>query len=350
MTEITLSGVGKSYTPGKPVLQPLDLTIRAGEIFFLLGPSGCGKSTLLRLIAGFLAPDSGTISFDGRDVTGLAPEKRQAPMVFQNYALWPHWSVLENVTFGLRAQGLGRREAEQRAQEALEAVRMTDFADRKVPALSGGQQQRVALARALAVAPGLILLDEPLSNLDARLRDQMRGELREIFRARGLTAVYVTHDRREALSMADRIAVLHEGRLEQIGTPHELYTRPASHFVAAFLGETNFLAGTVAAPGQVKTALGVFAVPTGERAAGSSVELMLRPELIEFADPDRRDRYACCWQGVLTGESYLGEFAGWQLRCGDPEQTVTVNESAPERRETGKTYLLGIAPERVVLW
>ncbi len=350
MVGIEISGLSKSYTPGKPVLMPLDLTIRSGELFFLLGPSGCGKSTLLRLLAGLVSPDSGQIRFDGRDVTMLSPEKRQAPMVFQNYALWPHLSVLDNVAFGLRAQGLGRTDARAGALEALRAVRMVEYADRKVPSLSGGQQQRVALARALAVAPGLILLDEPLSNLDAQLRDLMRLELRDICRARRLTAVYVTHDRREALSMADRIAVLNEGRIEQLGTPLELYRQPANRFVAAFLGEANFLAGQVAAPGRVDTEIGEFRLDTGSRAAGAAVELMLRPELIEFVTAADADRCACVWRGRLTSESYLGEFAGRQFECGASRFRMTVNESAPEVRRQGETYELGIRGGRVVLW
>ena len=248
---IKIENISKSYTRGNLVLKPLNLEIASGELFFLLGPSGCGKSTLLRLIAGFIAPDSGRIWFDDRDVTDLPPEKRNAPMVFQNYALWPHLSVYENVAFGLKAQGLTAKEVRERAMEALQTVRMTEFAERKTPALSGGQQQRVALARALAVAPELILLDEPLSNLDAKLRDEMRDELREICRSRKLTAVYVTHDRREALSMADKMAVLNNGVIAQMGTPAELYRTPDNRFTASFLGDINFIRGKVLQTGKL---------------------------------------------------------------------------------------------------
>ena len=243
--KISVQNLSKSYTRGKLVLKPLELEIASGELFFLLGPSGCGKSTLLRLIAGFLKPDSGRIFFDDRDVTDLPPEKRNAPMVFQNYALWPHLSVFDNVAFGLKAQKVRSSEVRERAMAALETVRMADFADRKTPQLSGGQQQRVALARALAVAPELILLDEPLSNLDAKLRDEMRDELRDICRQRKLTAIYVTHDRREALSMADRMAVLCDGKISQLGKPDELYRKPANRFTAEFLGEVNIIEGKV---------------------------------------------------------------------------------------------------------
>ena len=337
---IKIENLSKSYTKGKLVLQPLDLEISSGELFFLLGPSGCGKSTLLRLIAGFLQPDSGKIYFNGKDVTDLPPEKRNAPMVFQNYALWPHLTVFENVAFGLKAQKLPKNEIKERTMEALKVVRMEEFAERKTPLLSGGQQQRVALARALAVAPELILLDEPLSNLDAKLRDEMRDELRTICRDRKLTAVYVTHDRREALSMADRMAVLNGGTISQMGRPDELYRQPANRFTAEFLGDINIIAGEVVADGDVKTALGIFKNVT-THPAGSSVTLAVRPEAVVI-DPAAE----CAWQGELslTGGSYLGEFASCQF--GD----LKVSEIAPEVRNIGSCCKLGICPEDVIVF
>ena len=337
---IKIENLSKSYTKGKLVLQPLDLEISSGELFFLLGPSGCGKSTLLRLIAGFLQPDSGKIYFNGKDVTDLPPEKRNAPMVFQNYALWPHLTVFENVAFGLKAQKLPKNEIKERTMEALKVVRMEEFAERKTPLLSGGQQQRVALARALAVAPELILLDEPLSNLDAKLRDEMRDELRTICRDRKLTAVYVTHDRREALSMADRMAVLNGGTISQMGRPDELYRQPANRFTAEFLGDINIIAGEVVADGDVKTALGIFKNVT-THPVGSSVTLAVRPEAVVI-DPAAE----CAWQGELplTGGSYLGEFASWQF--GD----LKVSEIAPEVRNIGSCCKLGICPEDVIVF
>ena len=337
---IKIENLSKSYTKGKLVLQPLDLEISSGELFFLLGPSGCGKSTLLRLIAGFLQPDSGKIYFNGKDVTDLPPEKRNAPMVFQNYALWPHLTVFENVAFGLKAQKLPKNEIKERTMEALKVVRMEEFAERKTPLLSGGQQQRVALARALAVAPELILLDEPLSNLDAKLRDEMRDELRTICRDRKLTAVYVTHDRREALSMADRMAVLNGGTISQMGRPDELYRQPANRFTAEFLGDINIIAGEVVADGDVKTALGIFKNVT-THPAGSCVTLAVRPEAVVI-DPAAE----CAWQGELplTGGSYLGEFASWQF--GD----LKVSEIAPEVRNIGSCCKLGICPEDVIVF
>lgn len=339
---IRIENISKSYTRGTVVLKPLDLEIASGELFFLLGPSGCGKSTLLRLIAGFIAPDSGKIYFDDRDVTCLPPEKRNAPMVFQNYALWPHLSVYENVAFGLKAQKIPASEVRERAMDALEVVRMTDFAERKTPSLSGGQQQRVALARALAVAPELILLDEPLSNLDAKLRDEMRDELREICRSRKLTAVYVTHDRREALSMADRMAVLEGGAISQLGTPSELYRQPANRFTASFLGDINFIEGVVTDPGTVETRFGVFTdLATGKAVAKDTVTLGVRPENIVIGP-----EVECAWRGTmsLSGGSYLGEFASWKF------DTLTVNEIAPEIRQAGSQATLGIRSKDVVVF
>ena len=223
----------------------ISLDIEPGEIFFLLGPSGCGKTTLLRTIAGFHQIDSGRIFIGGRDVTGLPPHKRDTGMVFQSYALWPHMTVAENVAFGLDVRRVPKAEIARRVAEALEAVHMSDRASYKPNMLSGGQQQRVALARALVVEPQCLLLDEPLSNLDAKLRIEMRAEIRRICKTRGLTAIYVTHDQKEALSIADRLAILNSGHVEQTGSPIEVYRRPKNRFVAGFIGEANFIEGTV---------------------------------------------------------------------------------------------------------
>ena len=337
---IKIENLTKSYTKGKLVLQPLDLEIADGELFFLLGPSGCGKSTLLRLIAGFLQPDSGRIYFNGRDVSNLPPEKRNAPMVFQNYALWPHLSVFDNVAFGLKAQKLGKKEIIDRTMDALKVVRMEEFAKRKTPMLSGGQQQRVALARALAVAPELILLDEPLSNLDAKLRDEMRDELRMICRSRHLTAVYVTHDRREALSMADRMAVLNGGMIAQLGRPDELYRNPANRFTAEFLGDINIIPGKVVAENAIETAYGIFKYISSQP-VGSRVELAVRPEAV-IIDPAAE----CAWNGTLelTGGSYLGEFAAWQFG------ELKVSEIAPEIRTPGMKCNLGVRSKDITVF
>ncbi|MBI2367285.1 MAG: ABC transporter ATP-binding protein, partial [Deltaproteobacteria bacterium] len=204
----------------------LTLDVGAGELFFLLGPSGCGKTTALRLVAGFYTPDEGRIFFNGHDQTRVPPHKRSTGMVFQNYALWPHMDVRHNIAYGLKMRRVSEAEREKRVNRALEIVQMQAYAERMPNQLSGGQQQRVALARALVIEPDVVLLDEPLSNLDAKLRVEMRAQIKEIHRQIGRTMIYVTHDQAEALSMADRIAVMRRGQLVQVGTPHELYTRP----------------------------------------------------------------------------------------------------------------------------
>jgi iron(III) transport system ATP-binding protein len=227
-------------------LDRIDLRIGAGEIFFLLGPSGCGKTTLLRTIAGFYAPEEGRVLFGDEDVTRLPPHRRNTGMMFQSYALWPHMSVAQNVAFGLEERGVPAAERARRVDEALASVQMRGLGERRIHQLSGGQQQRVALARALVIRPRCLLLDEPLSNLDTKLRLEMRGEIRRVCREAGLTAIYVTHDQKEALSVADRMAVLEGGRLRQIGTPAALYRHPETRFVADFMGETNFIPGRIA--------------------------------------------------------------------------------------------------------
>src|SRR2546427_2561011 len=227
------------------VLQDISLEIASQELFFLLGPSGCGKTTLLRLIAGFYQPDSGEVLFGEKPMNGVPPHRRNTGMVFQNYALWPHMTVAENVAYGLEVRGMSRPVKNQRVAEALAVVQMERFAARMPNQLSGGQQQRVALARALVIKPDVLLLDEPLSNLDARLRLETREEIRRIHAQTRITTIYVTHDQKEALSLADRMAVMREGVIEQTGDPRTVYRAPANRFVADFIGETNWLAAEV---------------------------------------------------------------------------------------------------------
>jgi iron(III) transport system ATP-binding protein len=307
MTSVRLDDISKTF--GSTVaLSHINLQIEAGELFFLLGPSGCGKSTLLRLIAGLHEPSGGRIFFNDRDVTNLGTEKRNAVMCFQSYALWPHMTVRENVRFGLNVRRLPRAEQDERVDEVLDLVRMRDYADRKPNALSGGQQQRVALARALAVHPDCLLLDEPLSNLDAQLRVEMRGEIRRICKSAGSTTIYVTHDQKEALSVADRIAVMQDGQIVQVGTPADLYDKPASPFVAAFVGATNLIPGELVeiTNGQatVKTAAGPLIVATRSVGKiGQRVTVSIRPERLRTVGPTAANRIT----GNIVQTTFVGE-------------------------------------------
>ena len=284
MTAVTLDHVSKQFGT-TTALDDITLEIGAGELFFLLGPSGCGKSTLLRLIAGLHGPTSGRVLFNGRDVTALGTDKRHAVMCFQSYALWPHMTVRENVNFGLDVRKVDRAERDRRVDEVLNLVQMMPRADRRPNQLSGGQQQRVALARALAVKPDCLLLDEPLSNLDAALRLEMRTEIRRICKTAGFTTIYVTHDQKEALSVADKIAVLKDGRVTQVGTPADLYHRPVSAFVAGFIGQTNILPGKIVGRDgdtvRVDTPAGpVTAAKVDGMPGGDAVQLSIRPEVM----------------------------------------------------------------------
>ncbi|MFZ5782458.1 MAG: ABC transporter ATP-binding protein [Pseudomonadota bacterium] len=239
---VSISGVTRRFGPVTAV-DRVDLEIRRGELFALLGGSGCGKTTLLRMLAGFETPDEGRILIDGQDMAGVPPYRRPVNMMFQSYALFPHMDVAANVGYGLRRDGLPKAEIARRVAEALEQVRMSDYAARRPPQLSGGQRQRVALARALVKRPKLLLLDEPLAALDRKLREGTRFELVRLQEELGVTFVMVTHDQEEAMSMASRLAVMNRGRIEQVGTPHEVYERPVSRFVAGFIGDANILPG-----------------------------------------------------------------------------------------------------------
>ena len=286
MVSVKFESVGKILGRSRAV-DNLTLEIGAGELFFLLGPSGCGKTTALRMVAGFYTPDEGRILFNGEDQCRVPPHKRNAAMVFQNYALWPHMDVQSNVAYGLKMRGVSATEKEQRVRHALDTVQMRIYAERMPNQLSGGQQQRVALARALVVEPDVVLLDEPLSNLDAKLRVEMRTQIKDIHQKIGRTMIYVTHDQAEALSMADRIAVMRRGRLVQTGTPRELYTRPRSAFVAEFIGGTNLLHGTLEEVGDfltVKTQAGFIRGISGTDglARGASVVCSVRPESLRL--------------------------------------------------------------------
>jgi iron(III) transport system ATP-binding protein len=297
-------------------LQALNLTIEAGEIFFLLGPSGCGKTTLLRSIAGFYIPEEGRIWFGKEEVTRLPPHERHTGMMFQSYALWPHMTVAQNVAFGLEERKVNRAEIDRRVEEALASVKMQHYAKRKIHQLSGGQQQRVALARAMVIRPQCLLLDEPLSNLDTKLRIEMRGEIRRICKEAGLTAIYVTHDQKEALSVGDRIAVMDSGFIRQVGPPAEVYRQPASRFVADFMGETNLIEGSVIGREnghvQVETPLRTFSATAHgwKPDIGHKVLVSIRPEAWRLGTDANATNAV---NGRIRERMYLGEMAQYRF-------------------------------------
>jgi len=336
-------------------LRDLDLVVEQAELFFLLGPSGCGKTTLLRCLAGFYVPDEGRIFFGDEDVTRVAPHLRNTGMMFQSYALWPHMSVAENVAFGLEERKLPRAEIRAKVGEALESVHMGAFAERRPNQLSGGQQQRVALARALVIRPRCLLLDEPLSNLDARLRLEMRMEIRRICKEFRLTTVYVTHDQKEALSVSDRMAILEGGRILQVGTPRDVYRRPASRRVADFIGETNFIDGRLLSASRerarVATAIGEFdgilGDPGSQPAAGAAVTVSVRPECWTIS-ADRPGHNGV--RGRIGKALYLGENAQYDFVSGGTTlKILELNPRFVDRSGADEFYAGAQAEDVVVL-
>ena len=297
------------------VLRDVSITVEPGEFFALLGPSGSGKSTLLRLIAGFIQHQSGRLLIGGRDVTGVPPWKRNVGMVFQNYALWPHMSVERNVAFGLEERRLPRDEIRRKVGAALELVGLTGYGGRRPNQLSGGQQQRVALARTLAIEPQVLLLDEPLSNLDAKLRVQMRRELRRVHDQLGITTIFVTHDQEEAMTVCDRIAVLDEGVVQQVGAPVALYDRPANRFVAQFVGSVNLFDGTLEGRVFRSAALGELPLPASIDAAGSGpAQIAFRPHAVTLGGAPTEGLRL---DGVVEDGEFLGEFMRYEVRVGN---------------------------------
>ena len=320
---LQLSGLEKSFGGFKAV-DGIDLEVLPGELMTLLGPSGCGKTSTLNLIAGFLEPDRGSIRLAGRAIDALPPHRRNIGLVFQDYALFPHRTVAENVAFGLRMRGIGRAEMGQRVARALEAVRLAGLGDRRPQQLSGGQRQRVALARALVIEPSVLLLDEPLSNLDLKLREEMRLEISALQRQLGITTILVTHDQNEALALSDRIAVLNRGRIEQIGTPAEVYERPASHFVAGFIGTLNQLAARSAAtarggePCEVMHGGSPLIVRAGsDFGANERLQLVFRPERVRLSSTAAHRQTSLTVPGTITHVIYLGHMLEVHVRCRD---------------------------------
>ena len=348
--EIEIEGLGKVYGQGAAAFRALggiDLTIGTGEFFTLLGPSGCGKTTLLRCIAGFEAPSSGRLRINGADVAGKGPNQRPVNTVFQNYALFPHMSVAQNIGFGLKMLGRPRAEVEAAVAEMLRLVRMEAMADRKPAQISGGQQQRVALARALAPRPRVLLLDEPLSALDLKLRKEMQGELKRLQAETGITFVFVTHDQEEALTMSDRIAVMSAGHILQLGTPHDIYHAPADRFVADFIGDTNFLTlpvlsvadgvATLELPGG--TAAGAR-LPEGMRPLkGQRVTAVLRPEQAVLTAPE-----GAAMAATVTGSTFFGTDTHVHLTLDDGQPFILRRQNTVDQPPPAPGSRVGLEP------
>ena len=324
--------VSKVFGSGADVVRALDgvsVTIRANEFFTLLGPSGCGKTTLLRLIAGFELPTSGTILLEGHEVEHLPPYQRPVNTVFQSYALFPHMTVAQNIAFGLEMRGIGKSETDRTVEEMLSLVQMSGLGGRRPSQLSGGQQQRVALARALANHPKVLLLDEPLSALDLKLRQGMRTELKALQKRTGITFIFVTHDQEEALTMSDRIAVMSKGQIQQLGAPLEIYERPVNRFVADFIGDTNFIQAAVVGPehGYVRcrslSGLEFLSAPVGDSAAGRTVTMALRPEKIGLTPGDH---------GTVAQAVYIGTDTNYEIRLRDDTQLNVRVQNAVDGR------------------
>ncbi len=352
MPQLRLEGVTKRF--GNVVaVDDVTLEIEHGEVMSILGPSGCGKTTTLRLIAGFLKPDKGRILMGGSDVTSLPPEKRNVGMVFQNYALWPHMTVFDNIAFGLKIRKMPKEEIKRKVKEVLELVRLEGFESRYPPQLSGGQQQRIALARALALEPQVLLMDEPLSNLDAKLREEMRFEVRELQKKLSITTVYVTHDQAEALAISDRIAVMNRGKIVQVGSPSEIYDNPANQFVASFIGISNFIEGELEA---VEGEYGVVRLENGERVTcrlspnllsegrtSGKVLIVVRPENIELAKEGSEN----ILETKVTRKIYLGNTVDYRVDLDGIELRLLL---PPERDfKVGEKVRISLNPQKSVI-
>jgi putative spermidine/putrescine transport system ATP-binding protein len=321
---------------GRPVVKDLSLTAEPGEIISLLGPSGCGKTTTLRVVAGIIRPALGDVWLDARRVTHLPSHRRNVGMVFQNYALFPHMSVIENVLFGLKMHSVPASQRTARALQALEFLQLAPFAGAYPDQLSGGQQQRAALARTLVVQPAVLLLDEPLSALDRQLRDVMRTELRGLLKQVGITTVIVTHDQQEALTLADRVAVMREGEIEQIGAPRDIYHRPANRFVASFIGQTNYLSGRVLTTvgGLMTVSIGGTTVKTqgaGRLPVGDRVDVAIRPEAISIAAEDAREAPERNYLTArLCREVFIGDSVQLHFELSDKASVVVTAASGAD--------------------
>jgi len=337
-TEVQLINLRKSFGE-VAVVKEVNLTIGRGGFFTFLGPSGCGKTTILRMIAGFTRPDEGSILFDGKEVIDVSPWKRDVGMVFQNYALWPHLSVFENVAFGLKERNLSKSLVQKKTYEALSMVNLEGLEKRRPSELSGGQQQRVALARTLVIEPRLLLLDEPLSNLDAKLRIQMRHELVRIQKDLGVTSIYVTHDQEEALTLSTRIAVMSKGRVVQVGTPREIYENPRSQEIADFVGASNFFCARVVEwmddKVRVETEEGFLLTVVGQEKnslpVGSTILLNIRPESINISLIAEAQIEENQIEGIVKTSAYLGSLIQYEVKVFE-DRRVKVNVVNPRKK------------------
>ena len=349
---VDIEGVNLSYGDNH-VLKNVDLAIKPGEFFAFLGPSGCGKTTLLRLIAGFNQADTGRVMIGGRDISALPPWKRDVGMVFQSYALWPHMSVKRNVAFGLEERSVARSEIERRVSLALDLVGLGHLGDRRPSQLSGGQQQRVAVARTVAVEPKVLLLDEPLSNLDAKMRVQVRRELRDLQQRLGLTTIFVTHDQEEANTICDRIAVMNDGIVQQVGTPMELYEHPANLFVANFLGTANILSGEIVGAGADRHFLveGGIKVPIpADAAVPAGAKLVFRPQHARLSAAGTGAAEGPSLPCTIAHREFLGSSVRYGVRFGETEIGVDMPfHSGAELFEIGAPVQLTL-PQRLLLW
>jgi ABC-type Fe3+/spermidine/putrescine transport system ATPase subunit len=344
MTQVHLHSLSKVFHGKDKVyaVRELDLEIASGKITALLGPSGCGKTTTLKMIAGLLRPTSGDITFEGKSVLGIPPEKRGAAMVFQNYLLFPYMSVGENVGFGLRMRHMDKKVIQENVAEILELVRLSGYEERRPKQLSGGQQQRVALARALIIKPEVLLLDEPISNLDAHLRDEMRELILSIQRQLGITTIFVTHDQEEAVVLADRIALMFEGELHQFDRPNTFYERPVNARVARFFGGVNFLKG-VKRGDQVETPLGVLDVKTQEIPEGPVI-VTVRPENLRLGESGENSV-----QARIRSHVYVGTHTRFKVESDEWQFEIVADASSVERFRDGETVPLKFPREKIWL-
>jgi putative spermidine/putrescine transport system ATP-binding protein len=347
---LSIQGVRKSFGP-TTVVQDFNLDVGTGEFVSFLGPSGCGKTTVLRMVAGFEEPTSGAIVIGGKDVTRLKPNQRNIGMVFQAYALFPNLTVAQNIAFGLKVAGMPKADADKRVAEMLNLIKLPQFGDRYPYQLSGGQQQRVALARAIAPKPKLLLLDEPLSALDAKVRVSLRDEIRAIQKELGITTVFVTHDQEEALSISDRIVVMYGGKAEQVGTPFEIYNRPATKFVANFVGTLNVLEGTVTDPATGAVQVGANSVllkgKLNGSKAGDTLSLALRPEAISLGRQPGRE---ATLGGEISEVSFLGSVIRVRVGLGrDVVSLDTFNSPASPPPTVGEKAEISFSPEDVLV-